>query len=335
MKTSKIRMKTLSFQEMLILATFILLGISFLLPYGFPNPITPHPGIELDEGVVQEKIGYAISVSSRWDSDRKSTLENQHQALVQEALESGKTQRARIQEALGFSIVRESQKILNWQAHLKNEIENTQSTLQNFTEREPSRRQEQIGMAVLTAYRRGAVKGTAFQNAFQKETTRLKKVDERKKNRWETRLNLLKREESRFPTIIRSLYQETTKATHRSVTLQDESQQVWAQQILRGIENNLAVQRKPRDFLNLANGVKETWLGKPVTNGFMEFGLPALLGLFMVGIWFASIPPDAPLLSSVEGIEKPKTDPFHYPPNQEVRAAEFQPYDKGLKLKTL
>lgn len=322
MKISKRKMKKLSFEGMLILTTLTLLGISFLLPYGFPNPTTPHSGIEVDDGVLQEKIGYAISVSSRWDLDRKSLLEKQHQALVQETLKSGKTQRARIQEALGFTIARESQRILNKQALLKNKIETTQFTLQDFREKEPSRRQEQIGMAVLTAYRRGALTGEAFQNAFQKETTRLTRVDERKMNRLEMRLNFLKTEESQFPTIILSLYQKAIEATQRSVALQDESERLWAQRLLLGIEGDLAVQKKTRDFLVLANGVRETWMGKQVTNGFMEFGLPALLGLFMVGIGFASIPPkDSPKLSTFENREEPKTDYYDLPIHPEVKAA--------------
>jgi len=322
MKTSKRRMKNLSFEGMLILTTLILLGISFLLPYGFPNPIAPHSGIEVDDGVLQEKIGYAISVSSRWDLDRKSLLEKQHQALVQESLKSSKTQRARIQEALGFTLARESQRILNIQALLKKEVETTQSTLQDFREEEPSRRQEQIGMAVLTAYRRGALTGEAFQNAFQKETTRLKRVDERKMNRLETRLNFLKTEKSQFPTIIPSLYQKAIETTQRSVALQDESERLWAQRLLLGIEGDLAVQKKTRDFLVLANGVRETWMGKQVTNGFMEFGLPALLGLFMVGIWFSSITPkDSPKLSTFKNQEEPKTDYYDLPIHPEVKAA--------------
>jgi hypothetical protein len=269
---------------------FLLLLVAIFLPLGLylrsMDRAKDKDAVSLERH--QEEFGYVATVVSRWDLDRKSWLQMQRAAVIQQEEEFKDARHGRMQEALGLGIARAGLMITGEQDRLRKAVIAATDEARRFKEQQAPRWQEKMGMAAVVAYRR-APQGTAFNEAFQREVSRLKKVEARKAQRLSTRRDALMAEETQFRNAIPLIYKEAIASAKRSVRLQEESVTARTASILYGLDNRLEWQREPEDYVHLSGLVRGVLIGPLGVGGFMEYGLPALIGLVMVMMWFDSM----------------------------------------------
>jgi hypothetical protein len=290
MKLIGMRPKKISPRGVIEGVIFLLLLVAILLPLGLYlrslDRAKEKDAVSLERH--QEEFGYVATVVSRWDLDRKSWLQGERAAVIQQEKEFKDARNGRLQEALGLGIARSGLMILGQQNRLRKAVMAATDEARRFKEQQASRWQEKMGMAAVVAYRR-APQGTAFMEAFKREVSRLRKVETRKARRLETRRDALVAEEIRFQNTIPLLYEEAIASAKRSVRLREESVTARTGSLLYGLNNGLNWQREPEDYLHLAGLVRGVLIGPLGVSGFMEYGLPALIGLVMVMVWFDSM----------------------------------------------
>ncbi len=266
----------------------LLLLMAVILPSGFFMRPIDRSEISIPSSIVQENVGYRILVLARFDQDRQAQLQRQWQRTVQQAkaFENGRT--GRLQETLGQAIAQTAQMILSEQERLRRAVVEAKEELWRFNQEKAARWQGKLGEAVLVAHRRAPGGGSAFQVAFERETTRFKKIEGRISRRLQSTLSALMAQEAEFRAAVPLVYQEAIQSARRSARVLDESQMTWTRRTLDELEKDLSWKRLPEDYMQLVGIVKEILRGWQGMGGFVEYGLPALAGLLMAMAWVGS-----------------------------------------------
>ena len=250
----------------------------------------------IDNGTVQETIGYSVQVLGRFDQDRQARLQQQWDRTVQQltAFETGRP--GRLQEILGQSIAHTARMILMEQERLRAAVTDAKTELERFNRERPARWQEKLGGAVLAAYRRAPEGGPLFRAALQRETNRLREMDKRLSRRLSATLAVLTDRQAEFPNAIPGMYGEAIQSAHRSARMFDESHREWTRRILTELNAELSWQRRPEDYIQMVGVVREILAGFRGVGGFAEYGWPALAGVLVAMGWLGSTIPKSPIV---------------------------------------
>jgi hypothetical protein len=128
--------------------------------------------------------------------------------------------------------------------------------------------------------------------------------------RLESQLDRLTAEKAAVRHAIPMLYQEAIQSAYRTFTMLEEGEHAWTRRILNGLEDQLAWQRRPEDFQGLVATARAMLAGPAGVGGFVEYGLPALLGLVVAMAWFGlsagKESPVAPPKQTTEKIPPPR-----------------------------
>jgi alcohol dehydrogenase class IV len=266
-------------------AWFVVVGAAALFvlwPVDRPSETVP-------DGLVQERAGQAIAVLARLDYDLTTRLQKERDEAVRRsrAFEAGGP--GRLQEEIGRAIVRRAQWIRAEQARLASGIVSTAEELRRFQADRMALRQERLGWAVMTAYRRHPEAGPAFLTAVNRAKNRLVTVEERVSRRLQDRLSALTIQTADLRQSVPVLYRESVRSARRSVLMRDAAETVWSLRVLDGLGQALRWQRPQEDPARLLATVRQILIGRWGVGGFAEYGIPAMVGLFVAVGWAASI----------------------------------------------
>jgi hypothetical protein len=244
--------------------------------------------IVLQKGKVQEEAGLRIVALARFDQDRHARLQEQWDRTVRQftAFENGRE--ARLQELLGQSIAHTAQTIWMKQEGLKGSVIQARAALQRFNEEQPARWQEKLGRAAVAAYRRAPEGGEAFLAAFQHETTRLQKIQERTLSRLESDLSPLTAQQAELHDAIPGMVREAIASAHRSAEMLEASEMARVGRIFAQLKADLSWNRAPEDYAQQVAIVRENQNNLKNAGGFVEYGLWAVAGLVMAMVWMGS-----------------------------------------------
>ncbi|HSG06691.1 MAG TPA: hypothetical protein VLB09_09890, partial [Nitrospiria bacterium] len=197
---------------------------------------------------------------------------------------------------MGISIVHAAQKIQTDQKQLERSLEEARLNLSRFEMEKTGRFQEKLGLGVVRAFHRAPDPGPAFRSALQKEWGRLRKTEERIFFRLNNHLAFLMDRQKTFPQTIPLKFQEAVESAVRSEKMRGNAERAPMARALAELRADLKWQRTPEDYSRLTGGVLERLTGYRVAGGFVEYGLPSLLGIFLAMGWLgASLPKDHPL----------------------------------------
>ena len=143
-------------------------------------------------------------------------------------------------------------------------------------------------MAAVVAYKRSITTGRPFQTISDREVRRLQKVKKRKTQRLEATLATLTNREVNFKTTISQALLEAQESKHRSLRMSEEGTISWNKQVLNELEKDLSRRRGPNDYEQLVEQIRAALEDNRGAGGFVEYGFPALLGLFLTWVWFRS-----------------------------------------------
>jgi hypothetical protein len=269
-----------------VIAPLILLAA--VLPTIYYMHSSDRPEMSLQSGKVQEEAGFRIVALARFDQDRQARLQEQWNRTLQQytAFENGR--KARLQELLGQSIANTAQTIWMKQEGIDASVIQARAELQRFNEEQPARWQEKIGMAAVAAYRNAPEGGEAFLAAFQHETTRLQKIQERTLLRLESDLGSLTARQAELHDAIPAMYSEAIHSANRSAEMMEASEMARVGRIFGQLQTDLSWKRSPEDYLQQVAVVREIQKGNTVVGGFFEYGLWAVAGLVMAMVWMGS-----------------------------------------------
>jgi len=274
----------------ILLFLFAAVIVSFAVSLWHANRLSPQP---IDHGAVQETLGDRIQVVGRFDQDRQAELLQRWNRTVQRAQAFWIGQPARLQETLGLAIAFTARNIWMEQERLRTAIPAAQEALEQFDREKSTRWQEKLGTAVLAAYRRAPEGRAAFQAAFERETLRQRKTEERTARGLESNLNYLMSLEAERRGAIPQMYREAIESGHRSARMYDESHMAWTRRILNELSADLSWKRQPEDYVQMGVSVREILGGFRGVGGFVEYGWPALVGLLAAMAWWGiTIPRD-------------------------------------------
>lgn len=261
----------------------------------------------IDKGGVQETIGDWIRVLGRFDQDRQARLGQEWNTTVEEFTALVNKRDGKLQETLGQSISHTARKIRMKQEGFRTAILQAGERLDAFKREKEGRRQENLGMAVVRSYRRASEGGLSFELAFEREAARLRIMEARTGRRLESDLDSLIAQETGYRETIPGIYKEAIASARRSALQLEASQMAWAGRVLHELNAGLSWKRSPQDYVRMAGGVREIHGGFRGVGGFMEYGWPALAGLFVAMAWVGIILPMDPLryLENPAAEEKP------------------------------
>jgi hypothetical protein len=266
--------------------TFLLVA-ALLIPFTFYVVSIDRTSEAVTHGTLQEKIGHTIAAVARWDLDREAQILKQRANVLKEIRAFESTRMSRWQEVLGMAITRRSLRIFEEEARLKQSLNSVSEEFRRFRSEKASRWQEQVGMAAVAAYRRSVITGEEFMPAFDREVARLKAIEDRRARRLESQLNTLKAKEIQFRHAVPLMYEESIDSARRSVRMLEASLMSHLRQTLNGLESDLAWERQPEDYTELAGLTRQVLAGFRGVGGFMEYGLAALIGLLLAVVWAA------------------------------------------------
>jgi hypothetical protein len=274
---------------------FLLLSVAVILSFTFSLWHADRFSTKsVDNGTVQEEVGYRVMALARFDQDRQARLQEQWDRSVQQFTAFVNGRDGRQQEILGQSIVGMTQTILMEQKRLRGAVVRAQEDIQRFKEGRDARWQEKLGGAVMKAYRRAPEGGIAFQLAFERETIRLGKLEAQTSRSLQSTLSALMAQEAGFHIAIPGMYREAISSAHRSAELLEASQMTWVGRIFEELRADLAWKREPESYVNLVGSVREILGGLGGVGGYMEYGWPALAGLLVAMAWVGLTLPQDP-----------------------------------------
>ncbi|MBI3597430.1 MAG: hypothetical protein HY203_09785 [Nitrospirae bacterium] len=300
---------------LLLLAAVI---VSFTVSLWHANRLSPQ---RVDHGTVQETLGDRIQVVGRFDQDRQAKIQQQWDRTVQQFQAFWIGQPARLQETLGLAIAYTARNIWMEQKRLRTAIPAAREALERFDREKTTRWQEKLGTAVLAAYRRAPEGGAAFQAAFERETIRQRKVEERTARGLESNLNYLMTQETGLRGAVPQMYHEAIESAHRSARMYDESHMAWTRRILNELNADLSWKRQPEDYVQMAGSVREILGGFRGVGGFVEYGWPALAGLLAAMAWWGITVPKDPVKPRFSEEEGPTTETTTTPHQWKKEAA--------------
>jgi hypothetical protein len=286
---------------LLLLAAVI---VSFTVSLWHANRLSSQP---IDHGTVQETLGDRIQVVGRFDQDRQANIQQRWDGTVQRVQAFWIGQPARLQETLGLAIAYTARNIWMEQEQLRTAIPAARETLERFDREKTTRWQEKLGTAVLAAYRRAPEGGAAFQAAFERETIRQKRIEERTARGLESNLNSLTAQETELRGAVPQMYRNVIESARRSARMYDESNMAWTRRILDELNADLSWKRQPEDYVQMVGGVREILGGFRGVGGFVEYGWPALVGLLAAMAWLGLTIPKDPFKPRYSDEEKNPT----------------------------
>jgi len=266
----------------------------------------------VDKGAVQETLGYRIQAMVQFDLERQAYLKEEWNRTVRKftAFVNGRDERQ--QEILGQSIVGMTQRILLEKKRLRGAVVQAKEELRLFNEGRKARLQENLGGAVMKAYRRAPEGGLAFQLAFERETIRLGKIEARTSLGLQSTVSSLTAREAGFQSAIPGMYRDAIESAQRSAVWIDASYMATAGRILHTLNADLSWQRQPEDYIQMAGGVREILGDGRSVGGFLEYGWAALIGLLAAMTWMGMTIPKGPS-ADVETSEEDLVIDFRMP----------------------
>ena len=266
-----------------VIAPLILLAA--VLPTIYYMHSNDRPDISVQKGKVQEEAGYRIVALARFDQDRHARLQEQWDKTLQEYTTFINGRQARLQELLGQSIANTAQTIWMEQEGLKTAVIQAQAELQRFNQEQPALWQEKLGAAAVAAYRRAPEGGDVFLAAFQQETNRFRKIQERTLYRLESDLGSLTAQQAVFHSTIPAMYREAISSAHRSAEMLEASEMTRVGRIFESLQAELSWKRTPDDYAQQVAIVREIQKGNTAAGGFVEYGLWAVVGVVTAMAW--------------------------------------------------
>jgi len=265
---------------LLLLAAIVVVSLAFSLWHAgwFSSK-------RVDRGTVQENLGEWIQAMGSHDQDREAKLQGRWNEAVQTAQAFWMDQPSRLQESLGLSISITARNIWMENNRLRSETERTRASLDQFKRDEAARRQEMLGAAVLTAYRRDPSGGAVFLEAFEREAYRQRKIEERPAARLNSDLEILAAQKIALREAVPEMYSEAIESARRSARMYDASHLARTRAVFEDLNAGLSWQRQPADYVEMAGVVRENLRGRSGVGGFVEFGWAALIGLIGAMIW--------------------------------------------------
>jgi hypothetical protein len=241
--------------------------------------------ISIPSGNVQEEAGFRIVALTRFDRDRQARLQEQWDKTLQDYTTFVNGRQARGQEILGQSIVQTARAIWIKQKGINASLVQAQAELQRFNEEQPAAWQEKLGMAAVAAYQQAQESGEAFLTAFQHETDRLQRIQQRTLYRLVTDLGSLTVRKAEIHDSIPGMYREAIRSAHRSAELMEASEMARVGRVFEQLRADLSWERTPKDYADQVAIVRKNQNGFTAAGGFVEYGLWAIAGLVMSMVW--------------------------------------------------